>query len=369
MPRFMVNDPLKVDPRARIRVENFTAAADVVAPRRDFIRTTGDNALAVDAGVTVTLNGSFFVTSLTNLSAANLDIGSAFVAGTDYYIYLCDPGSNQDEVYLISLNATAPAGFTAFNSRRIGGFHVGIGRRSDAQMRPINTAGVAYGAGWETNIFTGIIPASVWTLKHRPACSPEGMVYLGGNVWVDIYLASDDGAGGLQSVQNAIPLTGTEGLHWYAFNERAFVVGKRMLTHSEWLKAAMGAPQGNAADNLNAWSQTTNTARRNTGLVDRAVSSLGCRDTTGNVWEWIDEFISRYLATGEEAAQQTWSWHDVLGEGMGQAHMNATRQLVALGVGGIWRHGVHAGARAVICLLWPWRVASDVGVRLACESL
>ena len=34
------------------------------------------------------------------------------------------------------------------------------------------------------------VPRSVWTLGHRPKCSPEGMVYLGGGTWVDIYPVS-----------------------------------------------------------------------------------------------------------------------------------------------------------------------------------
>ena len=55
-------------------------------------------------------------------------------------------------------------------------------------------------------VSNGIVPRSVWTLGHRPKCSPEGMVYLGGGTWVDIYLNSDDGAKGLKSEYGCAPI-------------------------------------------------------------------------------------------------------------------------------------------------------------------
>ena len=64
---------------------------------------------------------------------------------------------------------------------------------------------------WESNVREDIAPNSVWTALHRPKCDPSGMAYLGNGLWADIYLASDDGANGLQSVYNATPITGTEG--------------------------------------------------------------------------------------------------------------------------------------------------------------
>ena len=70
---------------------------------------------------------------------------------------------------------------------------------------------------------------------HRPKCDPSGMAYLGNGLWADIYLASDDGANGLQSVYNATPITGTEGLNWYIANEKAARVGKRLPDLAEWL--------------------------------------------------------------------------------------------------------------------------------------
>lgn len=415
MPRSMIDDPNKADPRAHVRTALFAMVSDIVAPTARYLRATGDNMLTISAGNTIAVGTSVFTTSMTNLGAANLDVGSALQRGTDYYVYICDPGSPQDEVYLISLNSTAPAGYTALNSRRIGGFHVGMCRRLDNNMRPINSGGLAWGTGWEANIFLGIIPESVWTLNHRPKCAPEGMTYAGGGLWVDIYISSSDGSDGLQSMFNSIPLTGTEGHNWYSFNDRALAVEKRLMSYSEWCRAAFGSPQGLAGDNSNAW--TAGAARNPTGMVDRAVSSIGACDCVGNVWEWLDELItnaSGYVLNGTtnptsytypawdggrggqvnttgtghgptartssntpNTAQGAWNWDtdSPLGDttggnpANGNIHQYYDWSLVALLAGGAWPHGVRAGSRAVHCDLRPWDVRTAVGVRLACESL
>ncbi len=86
------------------------------------------------------------------LTKANLDQGADFEHGKDYYIYICDPGTNsQDEVYLISLNSTFPDGETwdDTNTRKIGGFHYGRVRNTDEHGRAINTSGSVRGSGWE----------------------------------------------------------------------------------------------------------------------------------------------------------------------------------------------------------------------------
>jgi len=413
----MLDDPNKLDPRAQVRTALFAMVSDVVAPNPTYLRATGDNMLTVAAGITVAVGTSVFSTALTNLGAGNLDTGASFAIGMNYYVYICDPGGSGDEIYLISLNATSPQGYNATNSRRIGGFHVGMCRRVDSMMRPINAGGVAWDTGWEANVYLGIVPASVWTLKHRPKCAPEGMVYIGSSVWADIYLNSSDGADGLQSVYNAIPLTGTEGHNWYSFNDRALAVEKRLMTYAEFCKMAYGSPQGNAADNLNAWSATTNTGRNPTGLVDRAVSAVGAREAVANCWEWLDESItnaSGYTLNGTTApTSYTYPWWDGGRGGLvnttGTNHGPTTRtsgntpnstqgqwnwdpdtplgdttdgnpdngnifqyfdwSLVALLAGGDWGNGARAGSRAVSCNRGPWDVGTGIGVRLACESL
>ena len=257
----------------------------------------------------------------------------------------------------------------------MGVFHYGKNRRTNSRMQPINTAGEAYGAGWESTVFDGIVPRSVWTLAHRPKCAPEGMVYLGGGLWVDIYISSDNGAGGLQSVYDAPPMTGTEGMSCYTFNERALVVGKRLLSYPEWLQAAVGSPEGLADANTNAWSATTNKGRTTTGKVPFAVSSVGCRDCVGNVWEWTASTVTRAEHVikadnghGAAGGPGKWGWDAVSPfPGYGNIYEFYDYSLVNLLAGGYWYDGAQAGARAVNCNNYPWNVNASIGVRLGCD--
>ncbi len=288
-----------------------------------------------------------------------LDTG-VLTLGNNYYVYLCDNASDAG-LLLISLNSTAPVGYTASNSRKIGGFHYGRVRNS------ITIGDVTSGA---------VVPNSVWDLLYRPKCAPEGMVKINENLWCDIYLASVDEAitfaagngsqiltGSCKSVYNAVPLTGTEGLCGYNFIELARRSGKRLLSLAEWLQVAHGSPQGNNADNLNAWSATTNVARTNTGSVANAISLLNVVDCVGNVLEWLDEFSIR---------QDTivWNWYDVMtGMSVGQLYLPNNTGLSQIVAGGSWAAGVSAGSRCVAIGYNPWSVNASFGSRLACDAL
>jgi len=367
--RFMKDDPTRTDPLALLTAARMSAITSIISPRNEYLVANGDNNLLLYEDVVLSVGGGIFLTDRKVLDTSNLDSGTSFLMGRDYYVYICDNPTN-DEIYKISLNSTFPNGFNADNSRKIGGFHYGQCRRHNEKLQPINAAGVQRGAGWESNIYQGIVPRSVWTMLHRPKCAPEGMTYLTSGSWLDIYISSGDGAGGLRSAFNELPETGTEGNHWYTMCEKLFAANKRMPSKEEWIEGALGAPPGQDGNNTNAWAATTNTARQRTGFVAPAVSSVGCRDTTGNVWEWINEFVTRYDLTGTAAIQASWTWRDVFPGGEhGQVYMNASNQFCALLVGGTWNHGVLAGPRAVHGSGVPWSVSAHFGVRGACDSL
>ena len=196
MSRLLVDDVTKTDARALLNVNKMATISDIVAPSNEYIYASGANELTVVEGCVIAVGGAgIFKTANTILTAANLDAGSAFTVGKDYYVYICDSRiDSADEKYVISLNSTYPTGWNATNSRKIGGFHYGRCRKVDSNLQPLNGSSVIFGTGWESAVSNGIVPRSVWTLGHRPKCSPEGMVYLGGGTWVDIYLNSDDGA-------------------------------------------------------------------------------------------------------------------------------------------------------------------------------
>lgn len=380
MSRIFVDDVTKTDRRALLNVNKLATISDIVAPTSQYLYASGANEITVIEGCVIAVGGAgIFKTGNTVLNASNLDIGAAFAVGSDYYVYICDSRQDaQDEQYIISLNSTYPSGWNASNSRKIGGFHYGRCRKINDNMQPVNSSGAIFGTGWESAVSNGILPRSVWTLGHRPKCSPEGMVYLGGGTWVDIYLNSDDGAQGLKSEYNCAPMTGTEGMNWYTFTERLMKSGKRMPDYSEFCAYAFGSPQGLDGANTNAWTATTNTGRGTTGSVVNAVSAVGCVDAVGRVWEWLNDLITRaeHATNAEYHPTAAWGWDkksplrdNATKYDVGNIYQYYAYSLAALVAGGGWNDGVRAGARAVICSRCPWSVYTSVGVRGACDSM
>ena len=380
MSRIFVDDVTKTDRRALLNVNKLATISDIVAPTSQYLYASGANEITVIEGCVIAVGGAgIFKTGNTVLNASNLDIGAAFAVGSDYYVYICDSRQDaQDEQYIISLNSTYPSGWNASNSRKIGGFHYGRCRKINDNMQPVNSSGAIFGTGWESAVSNGILPRSVWTLGHRPKCSPEGMVYLGGGTWVDIYLNSDDGAQGLKSEYNCAPMTGTEGMNWYTFTERLMKSGKRMPDYSEFCAYAFGSPQGLDGANTNAWTATTNTGRGTTGSVVNAVSAVGCVDAVGRVWEWLNDLITRaeHATNTEFHPTAAWGWDkksplrdNATKYDVGNIYQYYAYSLAALIAGGDWYDGVRAGARAVYCSNYPWNVYTDLGVRGACDSM
>ena len=380
MSRIFVDDVTKTDRRALLNVNKLATISDIVAPTSQYLYASGANEITVIEGCVIAVGGAgIFKTGNTVLNASNLDVGAAFSVGCDYYVYICDSRQDaQDEQYIISLNSTYPSGWNASNSRKIGGFHYGRCRKINDNLQPVNSSGAIFGTGWESAVSNGIVPRSVWTLGHRPKCSPEGMVYLGGGTWVDIYLNSDDGAQGLKSEYNCAPMTGTEGMNWYTFTERLMKSGKRMPDYSEFCAYAFGSPQGLDGANTNAWTATTNTGRGTTGSVVNAVSAVGCVDAVGRVWEWLNDLITRaeHATNAEYHPTAAWGWDkksplrdNATKYDVGNIYQYYAYSLAALIAGGGWGNGVHAGARAVHCADYPWFVDTRIGVRGACDSM
>ena len=380
MSRLLVDDVTKTDRRALLNVNKMATISDIVAPTNQYLYASGADEITVAEGCVIAVGGAgIFETAASKLTAANLDVGSAFAVGNDYYVYICDSRLDaEDEKYVISLNSTYPNGWNASNSRKIGGFHYGRCRKVDDNLQPVNSSGVIFGTGWESAVSNGILPRSVWTLGHRPKCNPEGMVYLGGGTWIDIYLSSDDGAYGLKSEYNCAPMTGTEGMNWYTFAERLMKSGKRMPDYSEFCAYAFGSPQGLDDANTNAWTATTNTGRGTTGSVVNAVSAVGCVDAVGRVYEWLNDLITRaeHATNATYHASEAWGWDltSPLKTGatqydVGNIYQYYYASLAALVAGGSWDNGASAGARAVFCSTCPWYVSTAIGVRGACDSM
>jgi len=145
-------------------------------------------------------------------------------------------------------------------------------------------------------------------------------------------------------------------MNWYTITERLMLVGKRLPTYNEWIRTAVGSPQGLAGSNTNAWSASTD--KQAAGFVERAVSSIGCRDCVGNVWEWLSDII----ATG--GGTEAWS-NPMAGQGQIWTYGN----LRALIAGGSYFNGALCGARTVCTIYSPWETHASFGARGACGSI
>ncbi len=320
--------------------------------------TTGTLQIAAGTKHVINNSGTYKVydigAAVKELTVADLDTGAAFIVGSDYYLYLCDAGAD-NEVYKLSLNSTFPAGYDANSSRKIGGFHYGYERVSIAVA----------------DVREAIVPNSVWDLKHRPKCADtRGMVYLGSGLWVDIYLASVNEAivfsngngspitaGTCKSTYNSTPLTGTEGLNAYNFQELARRSGKRLLTLSEWLQAAHGHPAGNQFE-----GKTTNRGTTGEDADIGSISLANVVDCARKVTQWIDEYCLQNTGAA--------GWVDEMpGMNVGQIYEYGDDTFRQIRTGGHWTYGAYAGSRCVSLYYSPWSVDSSVGCRFACDSL
>ena len=229
-----------------------------------------------------------FDTDTTFAVADKLDAG-VMEAGKDYYVYVCDNGE-----IVVSLNSTFPAGYSADNSRKIGGFH---------------TLCVAVGtiAGHPLTDFAvkAILPASVWCLNHRPWCSPEGMVWSEqARVWVDIYLQSSTGA--TTASVNGATITDTR--VWHDHVEDLAAVKKRLLNDDEFALIAEGS---NQKTNIAGLDPVTTGGHSDTA-GRRMISNIGVEDACGAMWQWLRNQSYRFdrgPVTYVAGAQTTTLYH------------------------------------------------------------
>lgn len=331
---------------------------DLHSVNKKYLIINGDSGIKVLKNLVVKVGEKIFKTNTDiSLTSLNLDTGS-FAVGKDYYVYCCN--SSNSAVFKISLNSTYPNGFDANNSRKIGGFHYGDCRRIKSDtLEPINTSGTAWGTSWEDNVYQGILPFSIWTLLFRPISNPEGMVFSEAiNKWVDIYLCSTE----YTSAYNKTPMTGSEGLMYYDWYEK---VGRKVkkfpLSYFEFCSIADGSPNGRDGDNNYAWTNVSNNGRNKTGIIAKAVSSIGCKDCVGNVWE-----VGR---DNSWTTNSSYSWRNQSTIKKGAIYSCYDYDPKNSLHGGLWSDGSHCGSRTLGCRYYPWDVNSYVGCRLASASL
>lgn len=276
--------------------------------------------------------------------ATALDTGS-IEAGKDYYIYAC--GNSGTLTFKVSLASTFPSGYTAGTSRKIGGFHT-----------LCVAAGTIAGHTLTGYVAGDILPQSVWDLRFRARNGLQvGMVYDPYTLkWVEIYLSSDDGASGSQSVYNATIL---DTLDWMTFVDKGAKVGKRLLDDDEFQAIATGS---NEETNIVGSADPVTTGGHSDTAGIRMISNIGCEDCTGVLWQWLRTQSYRFEGSYE------YSWYNLPGT-KGSLYKQGTYGDVKLRAGGYWNDGASCGSRSRLGSAYRWSADSAVGGRFCAEPL
>jgi len=291
-------------------------------------------------------------------------------AGVDFYVYACTPASGTAPTIKISANSTTPSGYTAATSRKIGGFHglcVAVGTIAGHTL-----TGFAQG---------DILPASVWDLKHRPVCEPEGMVYSETGFWADIYLTSGTGASTASANGGTISDTRT----WLDFTDDYIAVGKRMPTGAEFTALSTGS---NAETNIVGAADPVTTGGHSDTASRRMISNIGVEDCCGAMWQWLNEPTFRFDAAANHTHEVTvsgdpetvtsgnpsgdvapaWSWHDLPGSRGSFYKQGTYGQAGVVLAGGYWAVGTNCGPGSRYAFNYRWRTASTIGGRGCARS-
>jgi len=271
----------------------------------------------------------------------------ALAAGTDYAIYVTSSG-----LLIFSANFTAPYGYTAANSFRVGGFH----------FAPGGPASTAQTGG---NTTPQIFPPSIWDLQFRPACpDPRAKAFCPGAGWVCLYplntnpdLLGASAYGAQIADGSSLPIIpaarGGNGSAAYpdfsrfVAEELLGVYGLELLTPAQRAHAAYGVTEGTQAG---ADPVTTG--------LDAPRTSCFMFQATGNMWEWLAGDTTDALTTA-------YAWQTTP-QTRGQVYHTALR--APLG-GGYWFFGADCGSR---CSYWgvsPWYSYGSFGARGRCDHL
>ena len=264
--------------------------------------------------------------------------------GKDVYLYACQPTNGSTEpVFVLSLNSTIPTGYTAENSRKIGGMHclcANVGTISGHALS-------GYSAG-------DVLPLSVWDLLHRPVSNPEGMVWIAGlGLWVDIYLPSWSGS----QFTSAYGAVISDGASSPAFNGERFVeyaglIGKRPCYRNEFMVFAKGSNEGT---NISGSTDPNTTGGHVDTAGRRMISNYGIEDCCGVIWQWGADLFENYPGSTWNSANfyldgYAWQTKSVYNESFdSQSYGSCAGLLRRVRLGADWGDGSGCGSRSADC--------------------
>lgn len=333
------------------------------SPRYLTQKSTKDGVTIAAGTILPLLSGSIWKANyfITATDVTTLDTGT-LSNGKDYCVYLCDDGSDAG-VLLISLNATAPAGYTSGNSRKIGGFHTLCANAGTISSHPLS--------GYTAN---QVLPWSVWDLTHKPKnASPNGMVYSAAvDTWVDIYLASGTGT----STASTYNATITDTRNQMDFCDDGAAVFKRLLWDSEFTAIATGS---NEETNVTGSTDPATTGGKVDTAARRMISNIGCEDCCGVEWQWLqDNVYYPPLLTagttygtygnlpGAKGSFYTTFTSATPTDPLGNADAAGLNSLLA---GGTWGAGTICGSRSRYTAYARWYTNAAIGGRFAAEPV
>lgn len=300
---------------------------------RDELFTTNKTTVTIPKDLKININGNCYISTINkSLQLSTVDT-PANLAGKDVYIYACEPTSGTEPIFVLSLNSTVPTGYTANNSRKIGGFHC-----------LCKDVGVIEGHTLSGYVAGDILPATRWDLLHRPKGEPEGFAYEElTDCWIAIYLPSWDGTK-LVSVYNGVIADGSSTKKWHgeAFYEQFAKQGMRLVWRHEF---QMGAKGSNEQTNIQGSSDPNTTGGHVDTAGRRMISNIGLEDCCGVLWQFA---MDLGFAGGSGWTNSAYN-SGVDDRSYGQTY--GTLYRLRLGAG--WLHGGSSGSRSADCANSP----------------
>ena len=311
---------------------------------RDSLFTSNKTSIVIPKNMRININGEAYI-STHNVTLNTSTLGEN-LAGKDVYIYAL-AGSGTEPDFVLSLNSTVPTGYTAENSRKIGGFHC-----------LCKDVGIIEGHALSGYVAGDILPATRWDLEHRPKGSPEGFAYEElTDCWIAIYLPSWDGTK-LVSVYNGVIADGSSAKKWHgeAFYEQFVKQGMRLVWRHEF---QMGAKGSNEQTNVQGSSDPNTTGGHVDTAGRRMISNIGLEDCCGVLWQFA---MDLGFAGGSGWTNSV--YHSAVDDrNYGQTYGTLYRLLL----GSRWNFGAYCGSRSAYCLVSSAGVSVDFSSRGASE--
>ncbi|MDD2317686.1 MAG: hypothetical protein PHD57_10095 [Desulfobacterales bacterium] len=279
-------------------------------------------------------------------------------AGKDFYVYACIPGSGFSPILILSAATTYPYGYTAADSRKIGGFHCECA-----------DVGIISGHTLTGYLAGDIIPRSIQDLHHRPyGRFLPGFAWGGPTdfdslnyapLWASIYHLSGTGA----NIASVFGAAATVSRDFYNFADDLKNIGARMMTDWEFAQLHSGSPE---ETNIFGSANPTTVGGHVDTASRRIVSNIGLEDMSGVWWIWLQNQQS-YIAGADYDAAIAFGYENISGTRGSHYGQGTYQAQAAVLAGGAWNDAAYCGSRARHALTRRSAAPSNIGCRAVAE--